>query len=157
MKQETIIDFIYEEAFLLDTMQWSKWLELYDKDAKYWMPMEWNQTDPMMQQSLMYEDMLLLTIRVERLSGERTFSQKPKSRCHHILQTPKILEFNEEKDLFKTWTPFTYTETRGDILERFSGWASHDLKLVDNNIKISLKRIDLINFDAPFSNIQLFM
>ena len=119
--------------------------------------MEWNQTDPMMQQSLMYEDMLLLTIRVERLSGERTFSQKPKSRCHHILQTPKILEFNEEKDLFKTWTPFTYTETRGDILERFSGWASHDLKLVNNNIKISLKRIDLINFDAPFSNIQLFM
>ena len=39
------------------------------KDARYWMPMEWNQTDPMMQQSLMYEDMLLLTIRVERLIG----------------------------------------------------------------------------------------
>ena len=86
MKRDEIIDFIYEEAFLLDTMQWNKWLELYDQDARYWMPMEWNQKDPLMQQSLMYEDMLLLTIRVERLSGERTFSQKPKSRCHHILQ-----------------------------------------------------------------------
>ena len=110
-----------------------------------------------MQQSLMYEDMLLLTIRVERLSGERTFSQKPKSRCHHILQAPKILEIKEEDKTCKTRTAFAYTETRGDILERFSGWASHDLKLVDNNIKIDLKRIDLINFDAPFSNIQLFM
>ena len=119
--------------------------------------MEWNQKDPLMQQSLMYEDMLLLTIRIERLSGERTFSQKPKSRCHHILQAPKILEINEEDKTCKTRTAFAYTETRGDILERFSGWASHDLKLVDNNIKIDLKRIDLINFDAPFSNIQLFM
>ena len=34
MKHETIIDFIYEEAFLLDTMQWSKWLELYDQGCK---------------------------------------------------------------------------------------------------------------------------
>ena len=40
MKREEIIDFIYEEAFLLDTMQWNKWLELYDQDARYWMPME---------------------------------------------------------------------------------------------------------------------
>ena len=157
MKQEEIIDFIYEEAFLLDTMQWEKWLELYNQDARYWMPMEWNQTDPLMQQSLMYEDMLLLTIRVERLSGERTFSQKPKSRCHHVLQAPKILEINEENETCKTRTAFIYTETRGDILERFSGWASHDLILVNNNIKIDLKRIDLINFDSPFSNIQLFM
>jgi 3-phenylpropionate/cinnamic acid dioxygenase small subunit len=157
MKQEEIIDFIYEEAFLLDTMQWEKWLELYNQDARYWMPMEWNQTDPLMQQSLMYEDMLLLTIRVERLSGERTFSQKPKSRCHHVLQAPKILEINEENETCKTRTAFVYTETRGDILERFSGWASHDLILVNNNIKIDLKRIDLINFDSPFSNIQLFM
>ena len=157
MKQEEIIDFIYEEAFLLDTMQWEKWLKLYNQDARYWMPMEWNQTDPLMQQSLMYEDMLLLTIRVERLSGERTFSQKPKSRCHHVLQAPKILEINEENETCKTRTAFVYTETRGDILERFSGWASHDLILVNNNIKIDLKRIDLINFDSPFSNIQLFM
>ena len=157
MKREEIIDFIYEEAFLLDTMQWDKWLALYDQDSRYWMPMEWDQKDPIMQQSLMYEDMLLLTIRVERLSGERTFSQKPKSRCHHILQAPKILEINEVNKTCKTRTAFAYTETRGDILERFSGWASHDLKLVDNNIKIGLKRIDLINFDAPFSNIQLFM
>ena len=32
MKRDEIIDFIYEEAFLLDTMQWNKWLELYDQE-----------------------------------------------------------------------------------------------------------------------------
>ena len=38
MNNKTIIDFIYEEAFLLDTMQWERWLELYASDARYWMP-----------------------------------------------------------------------------------------------------------------------
>ena len=54
------------------------------------MPLEWNQTDPRLTCSLMYEDKLLLSIRVERLKGARTFSQKPKSRCHHVLQTPQV-------------------------------------------------------------------
>ena len=157
MNNRNIIDFIYEEAFLLDTMQWERWLELYASDARYWMPMEWDQQDPIMQQSLMYEDIFLLKVRVERLSGERTFSQKPKSRCHHLLQAPKIIDIDEEEQTCKTRTAFTYTETRGDVLERFSGWARHELKLENDDFKIKLKRIDLINFDAPFSNIQLFM
>ena len=151
MNNKTIIDFIYEEAFLLDTMQWERWLELYASDARYWMPMEWDQQDPIMQQSLMYEDIFLLKVRVERLSGE------PKSRCHHLLQVPKIIDIDEEEQTCKTRTAFMYTETRGDILERFSGWASHELKHENDDFKIKLKRIDLINFDAPFSNIQLFM
>ena len=96
MNNKNIIDFIYEEAFLLDTMQWERWLELYASDARYWMPMEWDQQDPIMQQSLMYEDIFLLKVRVERLSGERTFSQKPKSRCHHLLQAPKIIDIDED-------------------------------------------------------------
>ena len=37
MNNKTIIDFIYEEAFLLDTMQWERWLELYANDARYWL------------------------------------------------------------------------------------------------------------------------
>ena len=49
MNNRNIIDFIYEEAFLLDTMQWERWLELYANDARYWMPMEWDQQDPIMQ------------------------------------------------------------------------------------------------------------
>lgn len=157
MNRQDIIDFIYREADLLDRMQWQSWVELYHPQARYWMPLEWQQTDPVLQPSLMYEDLLLLKVRVERLNGERTFSQKPKSRCHHLLQAPQITAFDEAAGTASTRTSFIYTETRGDVLERFSGWASHDLVTVDGAIKIKLKRIDLINFDAPFSNIQLFM
>jgi 3-phenylpropionate/cinnamic acid dioxygenase small subunit len=157
MNEQAITDFIYREAHFLDSMQWDAWLDLFHPDGRYWMPLEWQQQDPVLQPSLMYEDLLLLKVRVERLSGERTFSQKPKSRCHHLLQAPQIVACDDKTGMFKARTSFLYTETRGDALERFSGWASHELVLVGDALKIKLKRIDLINFDAPFGNIQLFM
>lgn len=157
MNEKQITDFIYQEAHLLDTMQWQAWLDLFHPEGRYWMPLEWQQQDPVLQPSLMYEDLLLLKVRVERLSGERTFSQKPKSRCHHLLQAPQIFEYEPGGCRYKARTSYIYTETRGDDLERFSGWATHEFAEVDGALKIRLKRIDLINFDAPFSNIQLFM
>ncbi|WP_339760347.1 aromatic-ring-hydroxylating dioxygenase subunit beta [uncultured Hoeflea sp.] len=157
MNRDDLIDFVYDEAATIDQMRWDDWLALFHKDGRYWMPLEWQQDDPVLQPSLMYEDRLLLTVRVERLAGERTFSQKPKSRCHHLLERPRIVSMGEDNGLYKLRTSFIYTETRGDLLERYSGWVSHELVEVDGALQIKLKRIDLINFDAPFSNIQLFI
>lgn len=157
MTPEQLVDFVYDEAAILDEMRWETWLSLFHEEGRYWMPLEWQQEDPVLQPSLMYEDHLLLTVRVERLSGERTFSQKPKSRCHHILQRPRVLSLGEDDGVCKLRTSFIYTETRGDHLERYSGWVSHELVEIEGELKIKLKRVDLINFDAPFGNLQLFI
>src|SRR6185503_6325681 len=87
---QELIDFVVREARMIDMHRLDEWLELFADDGIYWMPLEWGQTDPRLTASLMYEDKLLLTIRIERLKGNRTFSQKPRSRCHHLLQTPQI-------------------------------------------------------------------
>jgi 3-phenylpropionate/cinnamic acid dioxygenase small subunit len=152
-----LTDFVYREARLLDELRYDEWLELFAADGHYWMPAEWQQTDPKLQASLMYEDLLLLRIRVERLSGARTFSQKPKSRSQHLLQAPQIDEINREANRYRTWTPFHYAETRGDEWNMYAGWVRHQLRLEDGALKIVLKRVDLVNFDAAFGNIQLFM
>jgi len=157
MSNDRLIDFVYDEAATLDEMRWEDWLALFHDDGRYWMPLEWQQEDPLLQPSLMYEDRLLLTVRVERLSGERTFSQKPKSRCHHLLERPRVISDGTDDGVCRLRTSFLYTETRGDLLDRYSGWVSHELVEVDGDLKIMLKRVDLINFDAPFGNIQLFI
>jgi 3-phenylpropionate/cinnamic acid dioxygenase small subunit len=149
--------FVYREARLLDELRYDEWLELFAEDGRYWMPAEWQQTDPRQQASLMYEDLLLLRIRVERLSGARTFSQKPKSRSQHLLQAPQIDEINPVENRYRTWTSFHYAETRGDEWTMYAGWVRHELRLTDGALKIVLKRVDLVNFDAAFGNIQLFM
>jgi 3-phenylpropionate/cinnamic acid dioxygenase small subunit len=149
--------FVYHEARLLDELRYDEWLALFAEDGHYWMPAEWQQTDPKLQASLMYEDLLLLRIRVERLSGARTFSQKPKSRSQHLLQAPQIDEINPDENRYRTWTSFHYAETRGDEWTMYAGWVRHELRFTDGALKIVLKRVDLVNFDAAFGNIQLFM
>src|SRR5947209_15892505 len=109
---QELIDFVVREARLIDQQRFDEWLDMYADDAFYWMPLEWNQTDPRLTCSLMYEDKLLLSIRVERLKGARTFSQKPKSRCHHVLQTPQVDSRDANANSYVTWTTMHYVETR---------------------------------------------
>lgn len=154
---QELIDFVVREARLIDQQRFDEWLDMYADDAFYWMPLEWNQTDPRLTCSLMYEDKLLLSIRVERLKGARTFSQKPKSRCHHVLQTPQVDSRDIAANSYVTWTAMHYVETRLEEQTLYAAWATHHLSVENGKLKIKLKRVDLINCDAAFGNIQLFM
>jgi 3-phenylpropionate/cinnamic acid dioxygenase small subunit len=154
---QELIDFVTREARLIDQRRLDEWLDLFADDGMYWMPLEWGQTDPRLTASLMYEDKLLLTIRIERLKGNRTFSQKPRSRCHHVLQTPQIDKCDEARNEYTTWTPMHYVETRYDEQQLYAAWATHTLAVIGGKLKIKLKRVDLVNCDAAFGNIQLFM
>ena len=149
--------FVRHEARLIDEQRFEEWLDLFTEDARYWMPLEWGQTDDKLHASLMNEDKLLLRVRIERLKGNRTFSQKPKSRCHHVLQVSTIDARNDQAKSYQVYTPFHYVETRLDEQTLYAGWARHYLTAVEGHLKIKLKRIDLVNPEAAFGSIQLFM
>src|SRR6266446_6849269 len=131
---QQLIDFVIHEARLIDQHRLDEWLDLFTDDGIYWMPLEWGQTDPRLTSSLMYEDKLLLTIRAQRLKGNRTYSQKPKSRCHHLLQVPQIDVRNDDEPLYVTWTPMHYVETRAEQQTLFAAWATHQLTVVEGAI-----------------------
>ncbi|APX77061.1 2-halobenzoate 1,2-dioxygenase small subunit [Achromobacter insolitus] len=156
-----LIDFVYAEARMLDELRFEDWLNLYTDDGYYWMPLAHGQTDPRLHASLMYEDKLLLRVRVERLAGQRTFSQQPKSRCHHLLQAPTVEHGHPDaapaEGRHVVRTAFHYVETRQDSQTLYAGWATHHLVEHDRGLRIRLKRVDLVNCDAAFGNIQLFM
>ncbi len=154
---QQLIDFVVREARLLDQQHLEDWLDLFTDDGHYWMPVEWGQTDPRLTTSLMYEDKLLLRIRIDRLKGKATYSQSPRSRCHHVLQTPQIDERDDEQRRYVTWTPLQYIESRADRQTLYAAWATHHLTVVDDAIKIHLKRVDLVNCDAALGSIQLFV
>ena len=132
---QELIDFVVREARLIDQQRFDEWLDMYADDAFYWMPLEWNQTDPRLTCSLMYEDKLLLSIRVERLKGARTFSQKPKSRCHHVLQTPQVDSRDAAANSYVTWTPIHYVETRLDEQALYAAWVTHHLSVENGKLQ----------------------
>ena len=125
MNRDEVTDFIYDEAWMLDEGQYHDWLNLWLPDAVYWMPLNWNQQDPINETSLLYEDNFMLRLRIERLHGARTFSQKPKSRCHHVLNRPRVLEITE--DSAKVVTKMHYVETRLDDQFLLALTVTHDL------------------------------
>lgn len=154
---QALADFIYAEARLLDEQRFDDWLDLYTEDSRYWMPLTPGQTDARLQASLMYEDKMLLQVRVERLKGPRTFSQQPKSRCHHLLQAPSVESRDDAAGVYITRTAFHYVETRQDEQTLYAGWATHTLVLIEGALRIRQKRVDLVNCDAAFGSMQLFM
>ncbi|MGD9883662.1 MAG: aromatic-ring-hydroxylating dioxygenase subunit beta [Reyranella sp.] len=154
---QQLIDFVVREARLLDQHRLEDWLDLFTEDGHYWMPLEQGQSDPRLTTSLMYEDKLLLKIRIERLRGKATYSQSPTSRCHHVLQIPQVDERDDQERRYVTWTPMHYVESRGDEQTLYAAWVTHHLTAVEGEIKIRLKRVDLVNCDSALGSIQLFV
>jgi 3-phenylpropionate/cinnamic acid dioxygenase small subunit len=155
--EQELARFIRHEARLIDEKRFDEWLALFTEDARYWVPATPGQTDPLHHNSLAYEDRLLLELRIERLKSPRAYSQRPPSRCLHVLQEPEPEKLDYERGEFLVRTPFLYTETRGDESQRYAATAWHTLVGVDGRLRIRLKRVDLLNCDAALPSIQLFL
>tara|TARA_B100001540_G_scaffold65950_1_gene59298 strand:+ start:415 stop:894 length:480 start_codon:yes stop_codon:yes gene_type:complete len=155
--KEELIQFVLHECRLLDDCEYEQWLDLFLEDGMYWMPLDYQTEEEKLTTSLFYEDKLLLDTRIRRYAGDRTFSQQPKSRCQHMLQTPTVDSIDEIKNEYKLYTPFQYVEYRLGETQTFSGWMRHTLSVHDDKLKIKQKRIDLINSDAAHRSIQLFI
>ena len=151
---DDVTRFIYREARLLDEKRFDEWYELFTEDAYYWVPLSPGQTDPLAHNSLAYEDKLLLKLRIERLKLPTAYSQKPQSRCLHVLQAPEV----EKTDTgYLARTPFMYTETRGEESQRYAATAWHTLVNVEGRLRMRLKRVDILNADSALPSIQLFL
>ena len=155
--EHDLISFVVQEARLLDEEQYEDWLALFAVDGRYWMPLEPGQTEEKLVTSLLYEDMILLTTRVRRLTGKLTYSQQPKSRGVHILQLPSVDSLDEAANTYHVHTPFQFIESRRDEKELYTGWMDHTLAAEEDVLKIKMKRVELVNCDAAHHNMQLII
>jgi 3-phenylpropionate/cinnamic acid dioxygenase small subunit len=154
---QDLIDFVVHEARLLDAKRHDEWQALFSDDGIYWVPLVPDQPDGIQHTSHLYEDKLLRALRIERLKSPRAFSQQPPSRCHHLLQTPTVERFDEAANEFVVRTEFHYTESQGDELQFYVGTFFHHLTVQDGALRMTLKRVNLLNCDAALPAVQLFI
>lgn len=148
--------FVYDEARLIDEKRLDEWYGLFTDDARYWMPLTRGQPDGESHTSLLYEDKLLLKVRIERLGKPNSFSQQQPSFCQHVLQEPQIESADAAAGVYVTRTPFLYFETQLDTQVVLAGVAYHHLVEHEGNLRIRLKKVELVNCDAALPSIQLF-
>jgi len=149
--------FVYAEARLIDEKRFDEWYALYTEDARYWMPLTRGQPEGEIHTSLLYEDKLLLKVRIDRLRQPNAFSQQQPSFCQHVLQQPGVEAADAASGRYVLRTPFMYLETRLDQQLVLAAVAWHHLVTQDGHLRIRLKKVELLNCDAALPSIQLLL
>lgn len=144
-------DFLLHEARLLDEARYDEWLTLFTPEAHYWVPIEPDQASPLDTISLMYDDRRLLETRVRRLSSPKVYSQEPRSRTSRIVTNVTIE--SAEGATTKVRSKFMIVEYRREEQRIFAGTYWHTLVTTGGGIRIALKRVDLVNCDAPMDGL----
>ena len=144
--------FLINEARLLDEGQFDEWLALFTPDARYWVPSQPGQTSPFDTVSLMYDDRRLLETRVRRLADPRIYSQEPRSRTSRIL-TNLTLEPGSSEPGQIVRSKFILVEYRREEQRLFAGTYIHRLVDDGETARIAMKRVDLVNCDAPLDGL----
>jgi benzoate/toluate 1,2-dioxygenase beta subunit len=144
-------DFLVYEARLLDEARFQDWLTLFTADAQYWVPSAPGQDNPHDTVSLLYDDRRLLETRVRRLASPRIYAQEPRSRTTRIVANVTIEDRGADWALLRS--KFTMVEFRRGEQRLFAGTCQHRLQHLDGLPRIRLKRIDLVNCDAPLEGL----
>src|SRR5436190_3518052 len=142
---------LIHEARLLDEARFDDWLALFTPDAWYWVPAEPGQQSPRDTISLMYDDRRLLETRVRRLSSPRIYSQEPRSRTSRIVANVTLEEAATDHAVVRS--KFMMIEFRRNEQRIFGGTYLHRLVRHDDAMRIRLKRIELVNCDAPLDGL----
>jgi len=135
--------FVLREARLLDERRFADWLALFAEDGVYWVPTLPGQASPQDALSLFYEPKPLLALRVARLERPDMHAQAPASRTvHHV----SAVEVSGELEVRSA---LIVAEWRAGEARWFAGRALHRLRREPEGLRIVLKRVDLIDSEAP--------
>lgn len=141
--------FIEDEAELLDTQQFDRWLALYAEDAAYWVPAVPDQENWIDQVSLFYDDRHTMATRVQRLNHPKLHCQSPPSRTVRVISNVRLESSDAAGATVRS--KFVMIEDRPGAEQRvFGGRYSHTLRRVGEGLEIVMKRVDLTNCDQSF-------
>jgi 3-phenylpropionate/cinnamic acid dioxygenase small subunit len=141
MKEE-LEAFVLREARLLDERRFAAWLELFAEDGVYWVPTLPDQRSPQEALSLFYETRALLAIRVARLERPDMHSQAPASRTVHHVSSIEVSDLEARSSLI-------VGEWRAGESRWFGARVQHRLRREPQGLRIVMKRVDLIDSEAP--------
>lgn len=147
--QREVEQFLYLQAELLDGKHWQAFIDCFDEQGVYWMPVTPEQTDWEGSPSIFAEDKLMMEIRKGRVSHPNAWSQAPMWETNHVVSHVAIESASESE--IHVRSRFHMMELRRDQVRHFGGRYRHHLvRGSDGALKVRLQRVDLFNGQAPF-------
>jgi 3-phenylpropionate/cinnamic acid dioxygenase small subunit len=147
--QREVEQFLYAQAELLDGKHWQAWIDLFDPQGVYWMPVTPEQTEWEGSPSIFAEDRLMMEIRKGRVSHPNAWSQAPMWETNHLVSHVALEAVSDSE--IQVRSRFHLMELRRDQVRHFGGSYRHTLvRDGAGALKIRMQRVDLFNGQAPF-------
>jgi p-cumate 2,3-dioxygenase beta subunit len=132
--RETVEEFLYREAALLDAWQLDEWLALFTADGRYLVPTtDLPDGDPRQDLVFIDDDMVRLRARVERLKSRHGHREYPSSRTRRFISNLRV---QPEDDGIVVTSSFLVYRFRMGESSPYVGSYEHRLKRVDGELKI---------------------
>lgn len=152
----SIEKFLFEEAKLLDQRKFWEWDKLFTETGMYWAPQKHSQDNPFDHISLFWEDRMLRETRIRRVENARNWSQQPQTQTAHLIGNISVEGTDDHGNLVVS-AVFQMTEWR---LKQRQLAGRYTYKLAaqeEGSWKIQLKRVDLVNCNDVFENLEVFV
>lgn len=154
--RETIEEFLFAEADLIDDYRFAEWLDLFDVDGIYWIPSA-DGADPDRFVSIIYDDVPKLAARVERLQGDLCWAQEPRSRVRHVIGNVRVDHDASTSEIVVVRSNMVIVESRRQQQQLFTARCEHRLRERDGGYKIQQKRVDLLEADFFLGNLTFLI
>ena len=152
---DDIREFLEHESDLLDRGDFAGWVDLCTADATYWMPVSADQTDPLGEISILYENRTLMDIRKYNYAHPLSPAFESPVRCSHIVGGVRLLP--GEGPGIHVRAKFHCALWYRDEQRLFAGVSHYVLHRIDSTLRIHHKRVDLVNAEAWHKSIPIYL
>jgi 3-phenylpropionate/cinnamic acid dioxygenase small subunit len=147
--------FLAREARLMDEGRYDEWLSLWTDDGLYWVPCNHDDTDPMRDVSLIYDDRQRLGERVDRLKSGSVLAQQPKPRMRRVVANIEIAARDGAETVVHS--NFILGIARPAGQQFWMGRSIHRLRGSSEALRIAHKKVLLINSDSEMPLLQFLI
>ena len=156
---QAVVEFLYREGRLADEARYAEWLALWTDDAVYWVPATTDPAaDPETRLSHIYDNRARLETRIKLLQTGHRYSQEPASLMRRLISNIEVAEGSDGE--LVAGSNFILAELAvqaGRELHWWAGRATHRLRRVDGDLRMSRKTVVLVNAAEPLPNLAFLI
>jgi 3-phenylpropionate/cinnamic acid dioxygenase small subunit len=158
-EHRAVVDFLHLEARLADEARYAEWLALWTDDGVYWVPATTDPgADPERHLSHIYDNRARLDTRVRMLQTGQRHSQEPASLMRRLLSN---IETDRADDgAYVVESNFILAELSVQARHEMHWWAgrtTHRLRRVGDGLRMSAKKVVLVNAAEPLPNLAFLI
>jgi benzoate/toluate 1,2-dioxygenase subunit beta len=146
--RDSVAQFLYREARLLDTHAYAEWEALWTDDGVYWVPAR-HDGDPAQDVALVHADRAGIARRIGRMKSSAMYAADPRPQLARVVANVEVEAHDGGVRVHSTFNLAEH-RTRGPEtwLRTWAGRCEHTLRRVDADWRIAFKKVYLLGSDT---------